>query len=355
MTLTPITPEQQDEFNKFASHPLQSYEWGEFRKKTGVEVVRYGIREDNKYVASLQYTIHPLPFVNKSIGYLPKYAFLSNELITQLKAEGKQHNCILFQHEPLISVASYPNQQGTLQGKTTHESLEQTYLKHFHPAVHPLFTKYTFILDLKKSEDELLANMHSKTRYNIRVAQKRGVSVQIDNSDSAFAEYLRLTRETTTRQKFYAHSENYHRQQWETFPHEYNADKPNRLTSHLFTATYEGKTLVSWIIFVFNHKLYYPYGASSSEHREVMASNLMMWEVIRFGKRLGLESFDMWGSMGTEPDPNDPWYGFHRFKLGYGADLVEYAGSFDQVINPLFYQGYKLADKARWFLLSLKK
>ncbi len=234
------------------------------------------------------------------------------------------------------------------------------------PAAHPLFTKYTFVLDLTKSEDELLKAMHPKTRYNIKVAQKHEVKIVEDNSDKAFETYLRLIQATTKRQGFYAHSERYHRLMWETLRNQKLKIKnqkldTDRLTAHLFLANYKPLTpnqkpitLVAWIIFVLNDMLYYPYGASSSLYRQTMASNLMMWEVIKFGKKLGLKKFDMWGALGPEPNPKDPWYGFHRFKEGYGGKLVEFVGSFDLVINPTLYQIYKLLDKVRWAALRLK-
>src|SRR5205085_2895165 len=113
--------------------------------------------------------------------------------------------------------------------------------------------------------------------------------------------------------------------------------------------------VITWILFVFKDTLYYPYGASSSLHRNVMASNLIMWEAIKYGKSLGLKKFDMWGAMGPEPDQNDPWFGFHRFKQGYGARHVEFIGSFDLVLSPAAYQLYKIADTLRNFYLKIKK
>ena len=86
-----------------------------------------------------------------------------------------------------------------------------------------------------------------------------------------------------------------------------------------------------------------------------MASNLLCWEAIKFGKKLGLTKFDMWGALGPNPDKNDPWYGFHRFKEGYGGKLTEFVGSYDLVINPVLYQTYKVADKLRWAALKFKK
>ncbi len=313
-------------------HPLQSFAWGEFREKTGVKVIREN---------GLQITIHQVPHSKLTIGYLPKGPIPGKDMLGELEKIGKENNCIFIQLEP--------NVENSENLKLKIENLGLI------SAAHPLFTKYTFVLDLTKTEEELLRNMHQKTRYNLRVAEKKGVKVTEDNSDSAFEDYLRLTRETTQRQNFYAHSEKYHRLMWETLRQAQG--KPidvNQLSAHLLKATYNGKTLVTWILFVLGDTLYYPYGASSSIHREVMASNLMMWEAIRFGKKLGLKDFDMWGALGANPNPKDPWYGFNRFKEGYGPKLVEFIGSYDFVINKKMYLAYKLMNKVRWFILRAK-
>jgi len=122
---------------------------------------------------------------------------------------------------------------------------------------------------------------------------------------------------------------------------------------HLLKAIYEGKTLTTWVLFELNDVLYYPYGASSNQNKEVMASNLMMWETIKLGKKHGCKMFDMWGSMGPEPDRSDPWYGFHRFKQGYGGELTEFVGTYDLVVNRTLYKIYILVDKLRWIVLKL--
>lgn len=307
-----------------STHPLQSNEWGEFRKKTGIKVIKTN---------GIQITIHKIPKLFWTIGYAPKIKHITKEIISGLQEIGKKEKCIFIQLEPNIE----KNQ------KTKNWKLQK--------AAHPLFTKYTFILDLTKSEEELLKAMHSKTRYNIRVAQKHGVKVVEDNSKEAFKDYLKLTNETTRRQGFYAHTEDYHRIMWETLGNQkLDFDK---LTAHLFLAKYKEQTLVAWILFVYKDTLYYPYGASSTTNRETMASNLMMWEAILFGKKLGLKKFDMWGALGPNPSKKDPWYGFHRFKEGYGPRLVEFVGSYDLIINPFLYNLYKVADKIRWLILKL--
>ena len=124
--------------------------------------------------------------------------------------------------------------------------------------------------------------------------------------------------------------------------------------ARLLKATYQNKTLVTWILFAYKDRLFYPYGASSRENREVMASNLMMWEAILYGKKQNLKWFDLWGALGPNPDSKDPWYGFHSFKEGYGGELAEFAGSYDLVVNPPLYKLYRVADRWRWRLLRLK-
>ena len=218
-------------------------------------------------------------------------------------------------------------------------------------AAHPLFTKYTLQLDLTKSEDELLSAMHPKARYNIKVAQKHGVVVTEENTKKGFNRYWELTEETTTRQGFFAHTKNYHMTQWETLPHTVEKDT---LSSHLLFASYETKPLTAWIVFIFKDMLYYPYGASSQEHREVQHSTLMMWEAIRFGKKHHIKTFDMWGAAAPGTPESDPWFGFTQFKERFGPTRVEFIGSFDLVIRPTLYQGYKIADKLRWLLLKLR-
>ncbi len=341
MTIRPITPSEKQAFDAVVNHPLQTYEWGEFRVKTGVKVVRRGFFNKNKLISGFQLTVHPVPHTPFTIGYLPKGELPTKEMLSELLKIGREEKCIFIQLEPNIE-----NQEGE------NWKLKKEHLK-LQTAAHPLFTKYNFVLDLTKREEEILADMHQKTRYNIKVAKKNEVEVAEDNSDKAFKEYLRLTKETTERQKFYAHTEDYHQKMWETLKNQ-SSDK-NKLTAHLLTAKYKDKILTAWIVFVFKDTLYYPYGASSSENREVMSSNLMMFEAIRFGKKLGLKKFDMWGALGKNPDKNDPWYGFHNFKEKYNPEHVEYIGSYDLVINTVLYQIYKIADKLRWLMLRFKK
>lgn len=340
MTSIDISEKEKDIFNSLVTHPLQSFEWGEFRKKTGVNVLRKGFLQKQNIHNVFQLTIHKIPNTPYTVGYLPKGDIPTIEIINELFQVGKRQKIIFIQLEP--------------NEINSESSLKKISGLRLAPSFHPLFTKYTFVLDLKASEDELMKNMHPKTRYNIKIATRYGVEIQEDNSEEAFHTYLSLTKETMKRQGFYAHTSEYHRLMWETLKPKSRKINTNELTAHLFLAKYKGVPLVAWILFVFHDTLYYPYGASSTEYREVMASNKMMWDAIRYGKTLGLTRFDMWGALGPNPKQNDPWYGFHKFKQGYGPKLTESIGSFDVIVNPILYQGYKVADKIRWGLLRMK-
>ena len=338
--LQDVNIKDKNEFNKLAPHPLQSWVWGEFRKKTGLEVVRLGRYDKNKLIETAQITIHPIPFTNSTIGYLPKGGIPSREILQKLVEVGKQFKCIFIKLEPNVPKENFGFRISDFGFNLV-------------PSPHPLFTKYTFQLDLTPNEDQLLKNLHSKTRYNIKVAQKHGIVITEDNSDKTFKTYLDLLMETTKRQKFYAHARRYHELMWETL-NQNKFGSGQALTAHLLKAIYQGEILVTWILFLLNDTLYYPYGASSNKFRNTMASNLMMWEAIRFGKNHGAKVFDMWGALGPNPSKNDPWYGFHRFKEGYGSHLIEFIGSLDLIINPLLYKLYNTSHYLRELFLKIK-
>ncbi|OGG08115.1 hypothetical protein A3D05_05245 [Candidatus Gottesmanbacteria bacterium RIFCSPHIGHO2_02_FULL_40_24] len=333
-----VFKEKKEGFNRLASHPLQSWEWGEFRLKTGIEVLRLGLFSKNKLVETAQISLHQIPFTGYRIGYFPKGNFPSKEMLDEFMKIGASENLIFIKIEPNIEK----------------KNLVISDLKKDFPvkeSPHPLFTRYTFRLNMNRSEDELLSVMHHKTRYNIKLAEKKGVYVVEDNSDEAFNKYLALLDETTVRQKFYAHTPKYHRLMWETL-------KPAKI-ARLLLAKYKDqggeKTLVAWVLFLFNNVMYYPYGASSAEFRNLMPSNLIMWKAITYAKKHKAETFDMWGALGPNPDPNDPWYGFHKFKEGFGADLTELAGSYDLVINKKAYLSYNLLHNFRELYLKMKR
>jgi len=319
--------DERGEWNELVDHPLQAWEWGEFRARTGVEVVRKN---------GMQITIHKIPHTKWSVGYCPKSKMPGESEARTLKEIASKYNCVFIKCEPKVELA---NEQ---EGRKLAELKKMGFVEG-----RSLFTKYNFVLNLSPSLDELMASFKQKTRYNIRVAEKKGVTVEIDDSSESFEKYLKLTEETTKRQGFYAHSRQYHQKMWKVL-HEAGI-------AHLLVARYNSTIITTWVLFKFKDTLYYPYGASTREHREVMANNLVMWKAIKLGKEWGCKYLDMWGALGTEPDKSDPWYGFHSFKSGYGARHVEYIGTWDYVAKPYLYKIYRVIEIIRWNILRLIK
>lgn len=329
--------------NQIASHPLQSYEWGEFRRLAGNPVIRKGVFEKNKLIQSLQVTLHQVPKFNWQIGYFPKGTLPDEAQIKVLQQIGRENNLVMIKLEPNVyrpvadepsinhgwsTIDSFLKQQGCRPGRR-------------------LFTQYSFQLDLKANESDLLAKMHPKTRYNLRLAEKKGVKVIVDDSPASVQWFLKLLfEETVVRQGFFAHTPEYFQKLWQVL-------HPAGI-AHLLRAYSGDQTLAIFMVFVFNQTLYYPYGASTRESKQVMAPNLLMWEAIRFGKKLGCTDFDMWGALGPNPNPNDPWFGFHRFKAGYGGQLVEFFNTYDLVFNPSRYLIYRQLDNIRPLGLKIK-
>lgn len=329
------TEKDKSKFDNLARHPLQSWEWGEFRKLTGVKLSRLIQTTKTGKEEVFQITWHKIPKINRYIGYCPKSAIPDDEATKKIAEVAKRNRAIFVKFEPNERLNDSTKQEIS-NLKTNNRFFEGK----------ALFTKYSFWLDISPSEEKLLANMQQKTRYNVRLAEKRGVEIVEDNTENGFNDYWKLTEETTKRQHFYAHTKKYHKNMWDTM---IGSGK-----GRLLKAVYQNEVLATWILFDLNGVLYYPYGASSNTHREVMASNLMMWEAIKWGKKHGCKLFDMWGSLGPEPDVSDPWYGFHRFKQGYGAELVEFVGTYDLVIDQTWYNLYNLANELRWKFLRLK-
>lgn len=322
MDLRPLEDQSKTQYNRLVTHLMQSWEWGEFRKSLGLPLLRYGLFEQGKLVTVFQLTLHKIPSTNQYVGYLPKGPAPDKDLAEALRKIGKENNCALIKVEPDVL-------------QVTGDRLQIT--GDFVRSPKPLFTKYNFILDLTKSENQILKEMHPKTRYNIRLAEKKGVVVKESANEQALEEYLNLYFETTNRQGYHGHNIQYHKKVWSTL-------KRAGMIRFLI-AYYQGEPLTAWMLVNFKDTLYYPYGGSSNNHREVMASNLVAWEAIKLGKRLKLKEFDMWGALNPNPDPKDSWYGFHRFKQGYGGKLVEYIGTFDLVFNWPIYLAFTLIDR----------
>lgn len=286
-------------------HPLQSPEWGEFRKKRGNLVSR---------VNGYQIVWSKLPKLPYYFGTLLKSKIPSKKDLERLRDEAIKMRGIGIRMEPDVQKGEMP--EGLVKGRR-------------------FFTTETYWLDLAKSEDELLAAMHPKARYNIRLAKKHGVEIVEDNSAAAFEKFWELMEQTTQRQGFYAHDKKYFELMWQILKEK---------IAHLFVAEYQGEVLAAWMIFKYGDKIYYPYGASSDKHREVMAPALMLWETALWGKNQGCKVYDLWGV--------EEGKGFTDFKKRFGPKLIKFVGTYDLVINPPLYWLFRLVESLRWMILG---
>jgi lipid II:glycine glycyltransferase (peptidoglycan interpeptide bridge formation enzyme) len=301
----------KNEWNSVVTHPLQSWEWGEFRK----------LRQPVSRINGMLVVWTRIKYTPWYFGYIPMGKWPTEAGIKALVSEGRKMRA--------IGIRMEPNQIKNVKCKIYNE------LKRGRQ----LFKQKTFVLNLIKSEEELLKNMHTKGRYNIRVAQKHDVSVRVSVSEEDFEKYLDLMFEgTAKRQKIYSHGRNYHTQMW-------NSLKNN--IANLFVAEYRGEVVAADIVFTFKDTIYYAYGASKLEYKEVMAPTLLLWEIIKWGKRQGCKKFDLWGA--------EEGKGFSRFKEQFGGELVETVGAYDLPINKLLYPGFRISEEIRWKILRLLK
>lgn len=315
----------QKKYDKLVTHPVQSWLWGQFQKSQGHDIVRF---------KNFTVSFHQIPKTNFTVGTVLRGPKLSKKDLDSVYAEAKKRNSIFVKFEPNTLLSNSRGSQLRSSGVKLVKSPKEAFYPH------------SYIIDLTKSEDELLASQHPKTRYNIKVAQKHGVVIKDMTTDQGFKIYLDLIFNTTKRQGFYLHSKKYHQDLWSLL-------KKSGMV-HILVAFYQNKPLGAFMFLKWHKTWYYPYGGTSYEHRNVQAPTLLMWQAILLGKKLGCTSFDMWGSLGPDAKPTDNGYGFHRFKKGFGGKLVEFTGTYDLVINPLMYRLYNLVDKLRWVLLRLK-
>jgi len=333
-----LYPEEKTKYQKLINHPLQTWEWGDFKEKEGRKVVRLGVFEKDRMISAYQVSFHSIPKLPHTIGYLPRGPRITKEMLSALRSIARENRCIFIKLEPDRIHKTHTPEEKLINPKPKFSDLLPSPKSNFWP--------FTFTIDLRKQEDELLSSMHKKTRYNIKVAQKHRVQIIENNSPSGFNQYLDLLFATAKRQNIYFHTRSYHQKMYKIL-------KSTGML-HILLAKYQGKVLSAFMLFKLKDRLFYPYGASSSDHRETMASTLLMYNTILLGKKLNCKTLDLWGSLGPRAKEKDFSYGVHRFKQGFGGTLTQFIGSYDFVLNPALYKLYIKADSIRWKLLRLR-
>jgi lipid II:glycine glycyltransferase (peptidoglycan interpeptide bridge formation enzyme) len=202
----------------------------------------------------------------------------------------------------------------------------------------------TVLIDLDPEEEEILAGMKSKTRYNVRLAGKRGVSVREGvvrpRGDDDLSRWYGLYRETAARDRIAIHAEAYYRALFETaalFPD---------VDLSLLVAEHEGDFLAGIIVLRYGEAATYVYGASSNHKRNLMAPYGLQWEAMRRAKISGARRYDLFGIPPAD-DPAHPMHGLYRFKTGFGGRIVHRLGAWDYPVSRGAYALYRGAEAAR--------
>ena len=206
------------------------------------------------------------------------------------------------------------------------------------------------LIDLTPDEEELLSEMKSKTRYNIRLAGRKGVTVREGTEEDLDTLYT-MYAQTAVRAGFTIRPQAYYQQVWNEFMSEpRNAADP---AAQPLLAEVEGEPTAGAVIFRFQDKAWYIHGMSLMKHSEKMPSYLIQWESMRWAKQQGCEVYDMWGAP-DEFNKEDPLWGVYRFKSGFGGEVIRTIGAWDYPAKPLLYRLYhqavpRLLDFMRYF------
>lgn len=318
------TEEQLNQFVSVQDHSvyLQSWQWGEFQKMQGKKIVRQLWHEGEQPVAALTLIHQPLPIIG-GYGYVPKGpvalgnhahdSALWQTIANWISDYQRQHGLLFTQIEPPTADHMLAK---TLLGTRWRQA----------PGIQP---RHTQLIDLTLSEEKLLGAMHHKTRYNIGLAQRKGVAIQWHNTE-ALDVFWELVQETNARDQI------------TSFGKRYYSDMLGAFGEHarLATATYDGKPLAMNLVISFGDTVTYAHGGSTNELRNVMAPQLLQWETIRWAKAAGFRYYDFRG-IAPNDDPAHSWAGITRFKKGFGGQSVGHIGAFDLVNKPAWYWLYR--------------
>ncbi|HOZ56164.1 MAG: Lipid II:glycine glycyltransferase [Parcubacteria group bacterium ADurb.Bin316] len=319
MQIVKLDKEKLNEFLAIQDHGefLQSGEWGELLKKDNGKVFRIGIEEHGKLVGVAS-------FVKKTVFgfnyfFCPRGPVVAESeklkvasfLFAEIEKAAKREKAIFFRFEPIFNI------QSRELGVKLKRSVD----------VEP---SKTAIVNLEKDEEKLLSAMHPKTRYNIRLAEKRGVKIKEGGKDD-FDNFWRIMKETVARDGFRLHSKGHYQKMLEL----------DNSFVRLFLAEYNSRIVAAVLSVFFGDTITYVHGASANKDRNVMAPYLLHWHIIKLGKSLGYKYYDFNGI------DEHKWPGVTRFKIGFGGAEVDRPGTFDLVLKESGYNIYKILRSIR--------
>jgi len=326
-------------------HLLQTQQWAEIKSQVGwqPEFKLWGdpTQPDAAALVLLR-TISIAGFAPKlRIMYLPKGPLLRDwgddvlrqKVLGDLDGIARQKGAIFLKMDPDVplgkGIPGTSEEQMDLGGVTVLDDLHQ---RGFHYSAEQIQFRNTVLIDLTPSEDELLARMKQKTRYNIRLAVRKGVTVRKGNS-SDLGMLFEMYAETSLRDGFTIRGEDYYLTVWQTYMAQ---DEP---TCQPLIAEVEGDPIAAVVIFTFAKRAYYLHGMSRAVHRNKMPTYLLQWEAMKYAKAAGCTTYDLWGAPEIF-DESDSMWGVFRFKQGLGGEVLRTVGAYDLPIRPTYYKLY---------------
>lgn len=301
-------------------HLLQTWAWGQLKEKFGWMPLRLAVERDGVLVAGAQVLYRRLGPL--SIAYLPKGPVVVEEdepalatLWQAIHSASRRRRAIFLKVEPEWR-----------EDEPLPLWLEEQKLR---PSAECIQPRRTIWVDLTASEEEILARMKPKWRYNIRLSERKGVEVR-EGRAAEMEIFYALLRVTGQRDGFGIHSLDYYRRALELFAPAGRAV--------LYLAYYEGQPLAGLMAYAFNRQAWYMYGASGDAHRELMPNHQLQWRAMQWAKAQGCIHYDLWGIPDVDPlSPTAALTGVQRFKEGFGGEVVRYLGAYDGVYaRPLY-------------------
>ncbi|MGD2104735.1 MAG: peptidoglycan bridge formation glycyltransferase FemA/FemB family protein [Anaerolineae bacterium] len=331
-----VEPEIWDGFvaERRDGHVLQTSPWAGLKSQYGWSDTRVGLMREDDLAAGAQVLFRPLPAGVGQLAYVPKGPLVdwsSQEECRQLMA-ALDRAC---RAQGAVVLTVEPN----LEDEPTRREILRSlgFRRAPFSAVQP---RRTLVVDIAPEEDEILMAMKSKTRYNIRLAGRKGVTVR-EGSAEDVPTFNDLLAATADRADFGIHPPAYYQAAYRFFA-------PREL-ARLLLAEVDGEAVAGLMVFALPPRSWYFYGASISAHRKKMPTYLLQWEAMRWAKSQGCVTYDMWGIPDEDRETledqfterSDGLWGVYRFKRGFGGEVVRTVGAWDRVYAPIRYQLYK--------------
>ena len=312
----------------------QSVEWAKVKSNWKNEIVLVE-NDDEEIVGSLSVLIRKIPIFGNMM-YSPRGPVCDihdkkvlGELTEGLRELAKKYNAFVLKIEP--DIKSDDTEFRKIVTDLGYKIKDDA--KNFNEEIQP---RYVFKLDIKdKTEDEIFENFHQKTRYNVRLAAKKGVVIR-EGTREDLKSFHDIMVVTGKRDNFIIRSLSY-------FEKMYDELVPNGHMK-LMIAFYEDKPVSGIIDIIYGNKVWYLYGASSNEHRNLMPNYLLQWEMIKYAIENKKEVYDFRGVSGVV-DETHPQYGLYRFKKGFGAEFIEFIGEIYIPFKPFVNWAYKISEK----------